>query len=150
MLENFSIMQLAGMTAALGMGVVFVSLFLLSVYMHYFKILTARIEGKSAKAPAVPTPKTSAKVVVSPAPGSPAMGASGGLAAAVAVGLYLDGARSAAPDDVAAAIATALALHRQRAVPHVAASVVSDWRLAGRMEAMASRLRRHDRPPRPR
>ena len=41
-----SILQTAGTTAAIGMGVVFAALFLLSVYMHYFKIFIARLEGR--------------------------------------------------------------------------------------------------------
>lgn len=150
MLENASIWQLAGLTAALGMGVVFVSLFLLSVYMHYFKLLTARIEGKGQKDTGLSRPKAPARPVVAPAPRPSVSEEDGQLAASVAVGLYLDGVRSAPAGDVAAAIATALALHRVRTVPRRAAAAVSNWRLAGRMEAMASRLKRHDRPLRQR
>lgn len=149
-----SIWQLASVTAVVGMGVVFTALFLLSVYMHYFKLLTARIEAKS-RAPA-PAPPQKTKPVVAPVPESPPAGAMGEagarVAAAVAVGLHLKGAIPAIRGEVAAAIATALSLHRGRAVRlgGVQPRSASAWRLAGRMEAMGGRLRRQERPLSPR
>ena len=145
--DNTSIWTFAGLTAAVGMGVVFAALFLLSTYMHFFKIIIARIEGRGKPAPA-PTPKSTASPVVTPVPGAPAATEGARIAAAVAVGLHLRGMRGAGGDEVAAAIATALALHRGRsaATEAAAARPASGWKLAGRMEAMTSRAKRHERP----
>jgi len=147
--DNTSIWTFAGLTAAVGMGVVFAALFLLSTYMHFFKGVIARIEGRGKPAPA-PTPKSTANPVVTPVPGAAAPAATEGtrIAAAVAVGLHLRGVRGAGGDEVAAAIATALTLHRGRsaATEAAAARPASGWKLAGRMEAMTSRAKRHERP----
>ena len=146
---NGSIWTFAGLTAAVGMGVVFVALFLLSTYMHYFKILIARFEGgrRIAAAP----PKASARApAVKPAAASPtpARDDGGAVAAAIAVGLQLAGLRVAPSGEVAAAIAFALAAHRERSGAAAATRAVPTpgWRLAGRMEAMSGRARRHERP----
>lgn len=146
-----SIWQLAGMTAAVGMGVVFVALFLLSLYMHYFKLLTARLE-KAKRAPPPAAPKR-AKPVVAPvpdaAPTAPVASAGDApVAAAVAVGLYLRGVLPTAREEVAAAIAAALALRRRRLAasgPSVPRSP-ANWRLAGRLDAMHGRRRGQERP----
>lgn len=144
-----SIWQLAGMTAAVGMGVVFVALFLLAMYMHYFKILTARIEGRTA----TPAPhETAGAPSLQPLPEKaaepPEIAQEARVAAAVAVGLHLQGVRTGPAGEVAAAIAAALATHRARvtAARERAARAPSSWQLAGRMESMHGRLKRHERP----
>ncbi len=145
-----SIWTFAGMTAAVGMGVVFVALFLLSLYMHYFKVLTSRLEGR-AKQPAPAAAKRPAQPPsLKPAPaGGKDRADGGGLAAAVAVGLHLRGLRGGDPGgEVAAAIAAALAFHQGRTAQAAEAPPrpASGWKLSGRMEAMSSRSRRHERP----
>jgi len=144
-----SIWTFAGMTAAVGMGVVFVALFLLSMYMHYFKVLTAKLEGR-ARPPAAAAAKRPAQAPsLNPIPAAPVAGAEGArVAAAVAMGLHLEGLRGAPGDEVAAAIAAALALHRRRSTAPAEAlpRPASGWKLSGRMEAMSSRARRHERP----
>jgi len=140
-----SIWAFAGMTAAVGMGVVFVALFLLSMYMHYFKILTARFEGRAQS----PEPAAVKKVAQPPSlqpVAAPGKGGAEGprLAAAVAVGLHLKGVRGTPGAEVAAAIAAALALYWGRGEPAAEAPVqpASGWKLSGRMEAMSSRMGR--------
>ena len=134
-------------TALLGMGVVFVALFLLSVYMHFFKELTGRIEGRRRGGPARrPAPE----VQPAPPPDVPPGGEEGDapVAAAVAVALALEGRTGVPAPEVAAAVATALALHRARAVPSpepVGPCRAPAWRMAGRLEAMAGRLARQER-----
>jgi Na+-transporting methylmalonyl-CoA/oxaloacetate decarboxylase gamma subunit len=146
-----SVLQLAGTTAAIGMGVVFAALFLLSLYMHYFKIFIGRIEAghssgqlKAQKAAAAlkldPVPVT-AELVDDPA---------AQVAAAVAVGLRLrglGGAPGGAPGgDVAAAIAAALAMHRAHTrAPSRASPAGAPWQMAGRLEMMGARVRRQER-----
>ena len=102
MFEGVSIGQLAAVTAALGMGVVFVALFILSMYMHYFKLLTSRIEGpKRAPGPrkAPPGPKIEA---APRAPGPHPADPVAPVAAAVAVGFHLEGHPGAPSESVAA------------------------------------------------
>ncbi len=148
---NGSIWTFAGLTAAVGMGVVFVALFLLSMYMHYFKVLIARFEGGRKAAPAPPKAAARAPAVKSAAAAPTAARDDGGaVAAAIAVGLQLAGLRGAPSGEVAAAIAFALAAHRERSAGAAAtrAGPTPGWRLAGRMDAMSGRARRHERPPR--
>jgi len=132
------------------MGVVFTALFLLSAYMHYFKSVIARLESRGAAAPA-PTPKPKARPEVKPIPVAPSAVPTEGarVAAAVAVGLHLAGVRAVPGGDLAAAVAVAMALHRGVAAPlpdAVSVRPASGWKLAGRMEAMTSRVKRHERP----
>jgi len=144
-----SIWTFAGLTAAVGMGVVFAALFLLSTYMHFFKSVIARLESRGAAAPTpAAKPKTRAQVKPVPVAPSAASNEDAQVAAAVAVGLHLAGARVGAGGDVVAAVAVAMALHRGAATPPEIASVrpASGWKLAGRMEAMTSRVKRHERP----
>jgi hypothetical protein len=72
------------------------------------------------------------------------------VAAAIAVGLHLYGLRAASLGEVAAAIATALFVERNES-PALGAGaqepLFSAWRFAGRMQQMASRVQRQDRPP---
>ena len=144
-----SIWTFAGLTAAVGMGVVFFALFLLSTYMHFFKGIIARIESRG-KAVTAPTLKPTARPAVTPAPAvAPPVGTEDArVAAAVAVGLHLASMRRAASGEVAAAIAVALSLHGDGGAqgevrfPRPA----SGWKLAGRLEAMTSRAKRHERP----
>ncbi len=152
--------QFAGMTTAVGMGVVFVALFLLSVYMHLFKDLTARIEGRDDRArpkPAAPKPAPAVEPKPEEGPGSDD---DARTAAAAAVALHLDGASGAPSPETAvaigvalaldqgraAAIATALALHRGAAgsVPRPAQAGTA-WGTAGRLAAMAARVARQER-----
>jgi len=141
----------AGLTAAVGMGVVFSALFLLSMYMHYFKSLISRVEGRHKPPPTAPSkPAKPPSVKPIPEPARPAGAPEAEVAAAVAVGLHLAGMRGAPADSsVAAAIAVALELYRGQSTqpfgptPHASAG----WKLAGRLEAMTSRLKRHDRSP---
>ncbi len=146
---NGSIWTFAGLTAAVGMSVVFVALFLLSMYMHYFKVLIARFEGGRRTAAARPT-AAARTPAVKPAPIAGAVGRDdrGAVAAAVALGLHLAGVRGAPSGEVAAAIAIALATHRERLGGAAATRAVATpgWRLAGRMDAMSGRARRHERP----
>ncbi len=146
---NGSIWTFAGVTAAVGMGVVFAALFLLSLYMHYFKILIARFESGRRVAAAPPTPAARSPAVKPGADAGAAAADDGGaVAAAVAVGLHLAGARGAPSGEVAAAIAFALASNRDRSAAAAAAygRPPPGWRLAGRMDAMSGRARRHERP----
>lgn len=140
-----SILQMAGTTAAIGMGVVFVALFLLSVYMHYFKVFIAWIERRhhaSREAKQI-TPAPAPELAPAPAPGADE-GAQ--LAAAVAVGLRLEGVGGAPGGSVAAAIAAALALHRSRISAALTPRLASGrWPLAGRLEMMGARVRRQQR-----
>jgi Na+-transporting methylmalonyl-CoA/oxaloacetate decarboxylase gamma subunit len=147
-----SVLQDAGMTAVLGMSVVFLALFLLSAYMHYFKILIARIERKKTALDGPVSDQPLKPLNQSPAPvtarDETVHDEGSRLAAAVAVGLYLRGVRAAPTDAVAAAIATALTLH-ERSIPPARETLfgpASSWRLAGRLEAMASRSRSRERP----
>jgi len=71
------------------------------------------------------------------------------IAAAVGVGLYLQGARAVVPGDVAAAIATALFLRgsgRAGAGAIAPEEPFSAWKLAGRTQQMMSRVHRQERP----
>jgi len=145
---NGSIWTFAGLTAAVGMGVVFVALFLLSLYMHYFKILIARFEGGRGRTAAPPKAVAPTSAVKPASTGAAVRDDRGAVAAAVAVGLHLAGVRGAPPGEVAAAIAFALAAHRARSAGAAATRAVPTpgWRLAGRMDAMSGRARRHERP----
>ncbi len=145
-----AVWQMVVQTTVVGMGVVFVALFLLSVYMHYFKILIARMEGRH-RAVGAPKAKASSpppKVAPAPKPADEDPGAQ--IAACVGVALALEGVRGAPEPRVAAAIATALALHGagggagpwggpQRG------GGASPWRMAGRLEAMGGRVARQER-----
>ncbi len=139
--------RFAVQTTLLGMGVVFVALFLLSVYMHVFKEFTGRIEGRRRTRPARrPAPE----VQPAPPPEAPPPETDEGapVAAAVAVALVLAGRGGAPGPEVAVAVATALALHRSRGVAATGAAVpgrLPAWRMAGRLEAMAGRLARQER-----
>ncbi len=141
----------AAQTTMVGMGVVFVALFLLSVYMHFFKDLTARIEGRGRKPEKAPEPSAPApRVGPVPAEAAPAAGDDEGArtAAAVAVALALEGVTAGPPAEVAAAIAAALALHRSSAAPPAppaGPAAIRSWGLAGRLEAMAGRTARQER-----
>ena len=143
-----SILQMAGTTAVIGMGVVFVALFLLSVYMHYFKIFIARVEGrhKASQAKAQPS-KPAPAPQLAPAPSAAAAPAEDAqVAAAIAVGLRLQGAGGAPAGAVAAAIATALSLHRGRLRAALAPRRGSaQWQMAGRLDMMGARVRRQER-----
>ncbi len=142
-------------TTALGMGVVFVALFLLSVYMHFFKEFTGRIEGRrrGGRRGPVPVPKVEPvpeeggpQAVVRAHP--PEAADASPVAAAVAVALALEGRTGVPAPEVAAAVAAALALHRARIGPSpepVAPCRPPAWRMAGRLEAMAGRLARQER-----
>ena len=140
--------QMAGQTTVVGMGVVFVALFLLSVYMHYFKVLIARLEGRR-RTPVRPEPAAEAEAPeVAPAPQPPAEDPGGRIAACVGVALALEGVRGAPGPQEAAAIATAVALHRARAADPVCPSsskATPPWRLAGRLAAMGGRVARQER-----
>jgi len=140
----------AAQTTMVGMGVVFVALFLLSVYMHFFKELTARIEGRSRKPEKTPGPSAPAPRVAPVPDEAPAPGDDEGArtAAAVAVALALKGVAAGPPAEVAAAIAAALALHRSSVAPSAppaGPAAVRSWGLAGRLEAMAGRTARQER-----
>jgi Na+-transporting methylmalonyl-CoA/oxaloacetate decarboxylase gamma subunit len=143
-----SIAMMAGTTAAIGMGVVFASLFLLSVYMHYFKIFIARVEARhKASQPAAQKSAPPAAPQLTPAPGgAPTAHAAAPVAAAIAVGLRLHGVGGAPSGEVAAAIATALSLQRGRAraalQPRPGAA---PWQMSGRLEMMGARVRRQER-----
>ena len=148
-----TILQMAGTTAAVGMGVVFAALFFLSVYMHYFKLFIGHLEGRhhasrEAKKSATPA---APKLAPAPAGASAADDATDAdpgaeLAAAVAVGLRLHGVGGVPGTDVVAAIAAALALHRAKLrsalQPRPAAG---QWQMSGRMEMMGARVRRQER-----
>jgi Na+-transporting methylmalonyl-CoA/oxaloacetate decarboxylase gamma subunit len=89
---------------------------------------------------------------VSPKPQVPAEAADeGALAAAVAVGLHLRGGGSQPGAEVAAAVGTALALHRARtaagaeALREAGGARGTPWRLAGSLEAMGGRMQRRER-----
>ncbi|MDF1554984.1 MAG: OadG family protein [Deferrisomatales bacterium] len=143
-----SVWMLASTTAAIGMGVVFVALFLLSVYMHYFKVFIARVEARHALSqPAAKKRVAPAAPRLDPVPGAaPAEEDGARVAAAIAVGLRLHGAGGAPSGEVAAAIATALTLQRARvcaALPSVRSA--APWQMAGRLEMMAARVRRQER-----
>jgi sodium pump decarboxylase gamma subunit len=97
-----SMMSMAAQTTAVGMGVVFAALFLLSIYMNIFKRILAHFEdAKRRKA----EPETVAGV---PAPqvGSSTADPEEETVAVIALGLHLDGFRGGVPADVAAAIMT--------------------------------------------
>lgn len=146
-----SIWTFAGLTAAVGMGVVFTALFVLSTYMHLFKSVIARVEIRRAEKVPAPPPKAKTRPAVKPVPtdGSPVVPTEDArVAAAIAVGLSLAGAGGGPGGDVAAAIAVAMTLHWGRSTQLEGTSVrpTSGWKLAGRMEAMTSRLKRHERP----
>jgi Na+-transporting methylmalonyl-CoA/oxaloacetate decarboxylase gamma subunit len=129
------------------MGVVFAALFLLSTYMRVFKSITSRLESRGSAAP-VPKPVARPAVKPVPAAGPPVERGDGQVAAAVAMGLHLAGVRLLAGGEVAAAIAAALVLHRGTRPQDegTAPLPASGWKLAGRMEAMAARNKRHERP----
>ena len=144
-----SIAMMAGTTAAIGMGVVFASLFLLSVYMHYFKIFIARIEARNKASQPAPQQRTAAAAApqLDPAPvATPTADAGAPVAAAIAVGLRLHGVGGAPSGEIAAAIATALSLQRGRAraalQPRPGAA---SWQMSGRLEMMGARVRRQER-----
>ncbi|MHB8762778.1 MAG: OadG family protein [Deferrisomatales bacterium] len=140
-----SIWSFAGTTAAVGMGVVFVALFLLSAYMHGFKALIGRLEGREEHKPAPPrAPRGPVVTQLAPRGGD----AAARLAAAVAVGLHLHGAGGRVAPEVVAAIASALALHRRAGEPAPEAAPGTSWRLAGRLSAMGARSSQAQRPVR--
>ena len=143
-----SVLQFAGTTAAIGMGVVFTSLFLLSVYMHYFKLFIARVEARhTLSQPAAKKSGAPAAPRLSPVPGAASAAEEGArVAAAIAVGLRLHGAGGAPSGEVAAAIATALTVQRGR-VRAALQSVrgAAPWQMAGRLEMMGARVRRQER-----
>lgn len=147
MVEGLSIPAFAGLTAAVGMGVVFVALFAISLYMHYFKLVTARLENatRGRAPPAAKPPRRAAPSLTPGVAARPTEEDASPIAAAVAMALHLRGVRGAPREEVAAAVGVALAMHRGRSVPAVADSA-SGWRLAGRMEALGSRATRYERP----
>ncbi|GAB4268177.1 MAG: hypothetical protein Kow0092_21840 [Deferrisomatales bacterium] len=123
--------ELAAVTTAVGMGVVFVALFLLSVYMHVFQSITGRLEGRRAPA--------GKETAAGKAPGK----ARSGTAEAVSKGNE--------PTDlgpVVAAVTAALSLHRAKArapsTGHPPAA--GGWRWGGRWASMQGRMSRHERP----
>jgi Na+-transporting methylmalonyl-CoA/oxaloacetate decarboxylase gamma subunit len=144
-----TILQMAGTTAAVGMGVVFAALFFLSMYMHYFKLFIGHLEGRHHASREAKKSATPAAPKLAPAPaGASAADADPGaeLAAAVAVGLRLHGVGGVPGTDVVAAIAAALTLHRAKLrsalQPRPAAG---QWQMSGRMEMMGARVRRQER-----
>jgi sodium pump decarboxylase gamma subunit len=142
MTESDSILRLAGMTTMVGMGVVFSALFLLSVYMNVFKRILGKWEAdRKNKAEAVAQKATDAPVV-EPVSGSTEEAQ---VAAAIGLGLYLDGVRGGVPAEITAAIMTALHIHMNQpvyAAPSVTteAAAVGGWKVAGWMESQAMRL----------
>jgi len=146
-----TILQMAGTTAAVGMGVVFCALLLLSVYMHYFKVFVARVEARHRAGAAAPGKRPLAaapKLTPAPAPSVAADAAATGarIAAAIAVGLRLHTAGGAPRGEVVAAIAAALAMHRERLRgQRSAARAGNPWQMAGRLESMGARVRRQER-----
>jgi len=126
MSETKSFIELISLSvkcSAIGMGVVFISLFLMTIVLHEFKSVLAFIEKKSA-----PTPGDVPSAGVSPDPDQPPEPMvdcldEGALAAAIAVGLHLKGALGR-PPVVSAGEATG--------------AEASGWRLAGRINAASS------------
>ena len=99
-----SVMELAGLTAVVGMGVVFSALVLLSIYMNLFKRIIGKLEAVHKEKRAVSAASASG------ASSSPVDIEGEQIAAATGVGLYLDGVHGGAGDSVAAAIGVGLHL----------------------------------------
>lgn len=122
MSETKSVIELISLSvkcSAIGMGVVFISLFLMTIVLHEFKSILAFIEKKSA-----PSSGEAPSAAVSPEP-DPTGDCidEGALAAAIAVGLHLKGALGRPP-----VVATGEATGAE----------ASGWRLAGRINAASS------------
>lgn len=149
-MTEVTIFELSSRTAIVGMSVVFVALFLLSAYMHYFKELVNKLESskkppsspQQQKPPAAPPASASATAEA----GTKAVVVEEGekLAAVIAAGLALKGVLPVSDAELAAVIGTALYLEEKgQGLGLVARETVAapplNWAMAGRL--MAHRLR---------
>lgn len=144
-----NIFELSSRTAIVGMSVVFVALFLLSTYMHYFKMLVNKLE--SSKKPAAAqqkqkppsAPQGSAAKTAEPAATTKTSTEGELIAALAATGLMLKGVLSGSDAELAAVIGAALHLEETarggaRALPQPPGAPLN-WAMAGRL--MSHRLR---------
>jgi sodium pump decarboxylase gamma subunit len=132
--------NLALTTVVLGLGGVFVALIALAAVVGLIKRFVAPLGERKAQ------PSAAARPVAGLIPAAPVSRGSRPsreeeIAAAIAVGLHLDGIRSAPGEEVAAAIAAAFALHQAGASAPNAAAALSGWSVAGRLDLQGQRFR---------
>lgn len=143
----------AFLALVIGMGGVLAFLTVLTL----ITAMITRVWKEPVGAPPAPAPAPGKGPALPPAPvvtpeprepEAPTGAEAQAVAAAVAVALHLRGVSAGPGPEVAAAIATSLALHQVRSAAPAAEPGArgSPWRLAGSLEAMGGRFQRRGRP----